>query len=136
MPKALKLRHFFVPQYGQPRQTYPGRPQAAPRVHAIERRLEADTVRQLIEDYEAGIPSTRLMVTYYLGKGTVLRLLREHGVQLRNQPMTPTEIEQAVQLYSQGLSLAGQQLGFDHTVIRNALEKAGVPRRDNHGRPR
>lgn len=76
------------------------------------------------------------MVTYHLGKGTVLRLLREHGVQLRNQRMTAAEIEQAIQLYGQGLSLAavGAKLGYDHGTIWRALKGAGVPRRDSHGR--
>lgn len=109
-----------------------------PRVHAVQRRLSPDAIQQLVADYQAGTPSTQLIVTYKLGKGTVLRLLRNQGVQLRNQPMAPTQVEQAIQLYGQGLSLAavGQRLGFDHTAIRNALARAGVPRRDSHGRPR
>ncbi len=108
----------------------------APRVHAVHRRLSPDAIQQLITDYQAGTPSTQLMLTYRLGKGTVLRLLREHGVQLRNQRMTPAEVEQAIQLYGQGLSLAtvGQQLGYDHGTIWQALKRAGVPRRDTHGR--
>jgi len=76
------------------------------------------------------------MVTYHLGKGTVLRLLRQHGVQLRNQRMTAAEIEQAIQLYGQEHSLAavGTKLGYDHGTIWQALKRAGVPRRDSHGR--
>jgi transposase-like protein len=78
------------------------------------------------------------MLTYNLGKGTVLRLLRTHGVQLRNQRMTPEQIEQAIHLYSQGLSLVavGEQLRYDHGTIWRALKRAGVPRRDSHGRER
>jgi hypothetical protein len=78
------------------------------------------------------------MVTYNLGKGTVLRLLRDHGVQLRNQRMTPAEVTQAIQLYEAGNSLAamGTQLGYDHGTIWQALMRAGVPRRDSHGRHR
>ena len=50
--------------------------------------------------------------------------------------MTPEQIEQAIQLYGQGLSLTavGQQLGYDHSVIWRALRQADVPRRDSHGR--
>jgi hypothetical protein len=71
------------------------------------------------------------MVTYNLGKGTVLRLLRDHGVQLRNQRMTPAEVAQAIQLYQTGNSLAavGAKLGYDHGTIWQALKQAGVPRR-------
>lgn len=110
----------------------------APRVHAVHRRLSSATIQQLVTDYQAGTPSTQLMTTYDLGKGTVLRLLRDHGVQLRNQRMTPAEVEQAIQLYGQGLSLAtvGQQLGYDHGTIHRALRQAGVTLRDSHGRER
>ncbi len=78
------------------------------------------------------------MLTYNLGKGTVLRLLREHGVQLRRQRMTAAEIEQAIQLYQAGNSLVavGAKLGYDHGTIWQALKRAGVPRRDSHGRKR
>ncbi len=78
------------------------------------------------------------MLTYNLGKGTVLRLLREHDVQLRRQRMTPAEVEQAAQLYGQGLSIAavGAKLGYGEGTIWRALKHAGVPRRDPHGRDR
>jgi len=76
------------------------------------------------------------MATYSLGKGTVLRLLREHGVQLRNHRITPAEVGQAIDLYGQGLSLAavGARLGYNHGTIWLALKRAGVPRRDSHSR--
>ncbi len=73
-----------------------------------------------------------------VGKGTVLRLLREQGIQLRNQRMMPTEIEPAIQLYQAGHSLAvvGTKLGYDHGTIWRALKRAGVAMRDSHGRER
>jgi len=76
------------------------------------------------------------MVTYNLGKGTVLRLLREQGVQLRRQRMSPDEVEQAIQLYGHGLSIAtvGAQLGYGDGTIWRALKRAGVTMRDSHGR--
>jgi len=106
-----------------------------PRVHAVNRRLCPDTIQQLIADYQAGTPSTQLMVTHNLGKGTVLRLLRDHCVQIRNQRMTPAEVGQAIQLYQAGNSLVavGAKLGYDHGTIWRALKRAGVPRRDSHG---
>lgn len=64
----------------------------APRVHAVHRRLSPATIQQVITDYQAGTPSTQLMITYNLVKGTVLHLLRDHGVHLRNQRMTPAEV--------------------------------------------
>lgn len=109
-----------------------------PRVHRADRRLAAEQVARLVADYQAGTPTTQLTTKYALGKGTVLRLLRRHGVEIRNQPMNQDEIDQAIQLYQDGWSLArvGQHLGREHTVIRDVLVKAGIPRRDTHGRPR
>jgi len=91
-----------------------------------------------VADYEAGIPTTQLTTKYSIGKGTVLRLLRAHGVQLRHQSLTEPEIQQVIQLYVQGLSLArvGERFGRDASYIALVLERAGVPRRDPHGRER
>lgn len=111
---------------------------SSPRVHNAEKRLGLKKVAELIAAYEAGSPTTELMITYNLGKGTVLRLLRDHGVQLRNQSLTADQVGEAIRLYLHGWSLAkvGRQFGRDHTVIRDALERAGIPRRDSHGLPR
>ena len=78
------------------------------------------------------------MVTYNLGKGTVLRLLRDHGVRLRNQRMTPADVAQAIQLYQAGNSLAivGAKLSYDHGTIHRALRRADISMRDSHGRDR
>jgi len=50
--------------------------------------------------------------------------------------MTDNDVNEAVRLYQQGWSLArvGRQLGRDHSAVRDALERSGVPRRDSHGR--
>jgi hypothetical protein len=77
----------------------------APRVHAIERRLEASVVEQLVQDYEAGVPTTQLTKKYDIGKGTVLKLLRDHDVRVRRQGLSPAEIAEAIDLYTAGWSL-------------------------------
>jgi len=93
---------------------------------------------QLVSDYEDGTPTTSLTQKYKLGKGTVIRLLHDNGVPLRNQPLAPDQRTEAIALYQQGWSLAkvGSQFDREHTVIRNVLKKAGIPRRDSHGRTR
>jgi hypothetical protein len=40
---------------------------------------------QIVGDYASGISTTRLAVRYRLGKGTLLRLLREHDVEIRRR---------------------------------------------------
>jgi hypothetical protein len=111
---------------------------APPRIHKIERRLDPAVIARLVADYEAGTPTTQLTTRYHLGEGTVLRLLHSHDATLRHQPLTDEEIAKAIQLYEQGNSLAtvGQHFGREATVIRDVLKRAGIPRRDSHGRER
>lgn len=75
------------------------------------------------------------MITYQLGKGTVLRLLRERGVEIRNQSLTPDQVGEAIQLYLRGWPLAkvGQHFHREHTVIRG---RAGQGRHPTTGQPR
>ena len=109
---------------------------APPRVHKAERRLGPEAIAQLVADYENGLASPDLMIKYNLGKGTVLRLLRAQGVEVRNQSLTIEQIEEAIRLYLEGWSLAkvGGHFGREHTVIRDVLMRAGIPRRNAHGR--
>ena len=106
------------------------------RLHSLEDRLTSDTVAWIVVEYERGVPSTELARSLGVGKAGILGLLREHGVTLRLQPMTPNDVQEAIRLYQQGWSLArvGRELGRDHSAIRDALERSGVPRRDTHGR--
>lgn len=89
-------------------------------------------------EYEAGMTAIQVAETYAVSKGTVLRLLEDHGVTRRQQPMTDQQAAEAIQLYLQGWSLirVGNHFGREHTVIRDILRRAGIPRRDSHGRPR
>jgi len=130
LPNLLQL-----PQYSTNR-TIPVA--TAPHVHAARRRLSVDAIRQLVTDYQAGVPSTQLATRYGISKGAVLRLLREQGIAIRRKAITAAEVEQAIQLYGQGLSLAavGAQLGYDHGTIHRALKRAGIALRDSHGRRR
>jgi hypothetical protein len=111
------------------------RPGQAPRV--VDR-LGPDVIAQLVAEYQAGEPSTTLTTRYGVGKGTVLRLLREHSVTVRQPPTQDADAAQAIELYQQGWSLArvGQKLNRDPATIRNILIRAGIPRRDAHGHDR
>jgi hypothetical protein len=53
-------------------------------VYRITQRLDEATIQQLVQDYRDGIPTTRLTTRYGLAKATVLKLLREHGVAMRD----------------------------------------------------
>ena len=90
---------------------------------------------QLVADYEAGMPSTQLVVTYGLGKGSVLKLLDEAGVQMRNRGLPKDKLEKAAKLYRDGWSLArvGKQFGCSPDTLRLALANHGVQIRPRKG---
>ena len=102
--------------------------------HQAVRRLGTERVTELARAYEQGIPTTELTRRYGLGKGTVLRLLREQGVVLRHQPLDAQSLAEAITLYQAGWSLAriGTRMQRQPTVIRDVLERSGVARRDSH----
>lgn len=84
---------------------------------------------QIAQDYRDGIESTALVKRYKLSKGSVLKILAEHGVEMRPQPsMTTAEIEQAARLYADGNSLAAiqDQLGWAELTIRRAFARQGI----------
>ena len=101
-----------------------------PRVHKAQQRLGAKRVAELIADYRAGAPSTALMTKFKLGKGTVLKILEDHGVARRNQPLSPEQRDEAIELYLSGWSMAkvGRHFGRQHTVIRDLLRRNYVVR--------
>jgi hypothetical protein len=105
-------------------------PRPVPRIHNAEKRLGPDLVDQLIADYRAGEPSTALMSKYQLGKGTVLGILENHGASRRNQPLTPEQCDEAIELYLAGWSMAkvGRHFSRAHTVIRDLLKRQNITR--------
>jgi hypothetical protein len=86
---------------------------------------------QIVADYEAGDSTLDLVARYGLGKGTVLKLLRDRGAEIRHQSLAPEELAEAIQLYESGLSLArvGEHFGRDASLIHITFKRAGVPRR-------
>ncbi|MET9285980.1 hypothetical protein [Nocardia beijingensis] len=97
----------------------------------LDRRLSPVTVAELVEGYQGGASTNRLCEQYELSKGGLLKILQEHGVQMRNQPMTEEEIDWAVQLYGEGQSLnaVARQLGKSKGSVWKALRERGVEMR-------
>jgi hypothetical protein len=102
-----------------------------PASRLVSDRVSTETLTQIVEDYQAGVPTTTLCRQHHIGKGTVLRLLAEHGVSMRRQPMTAAQQRTVIALYAKGWSLAkiGTKFGRHPTAIRDVLERAGVSRR-------
>ncbi|MGF0319219.1 helix-turn-helix domain-containing protein [Nocardia fluminea] len=93
----------------------------------LDRRLSAATVADVVEGYRKGSSTNQLCERYGLSKGGLLKILGEHGVQMRNQPMTEEEIDWAVKLYSEGWSLnaVARQLGKAKGSVWKALRGRG-----------
>jgi hypothetical protein len=110
-------------------------PSAVRRRPKLKDRLDEATIAAIVEAYESGTPTTVMTERYQLGKGTILKLLREQGVVLRNPRFAPERIPEATQLYKDGWSLArlGERYGCDATVVRRALLAAGVTLRPRPG---
>lgn len=107
-------------------------PVAHSRTHRISKRLSAAAITQLVADYEAGASSTALMKKYQLGKGTVLKLLREAGVIRPQNKLSAEQLDEAVKLYAQGWSLVrlGEHFGFDQSTLWLRFKELGVPMRE------
>jgi DNA-directed RNA polymerase specialized sigma24 family protein len=68
------------------------------------------------------------MQTYGLGKGTVLGILEEHGVEMRGQGIADDRQQDAIDLYASGLSLKRVAACMDCSAetVRQALMAARV----------
>lgn len=126
LPALPKLEHI----------TTQSRSARAPsRVHRVERRLSPEIIAQLVGDYEAGEPTTALMIKYGLGKGSVLGLLRAAGVEMRAQGQKNIDLPEAFARYQSGWSLAKLAIAYDCSAetVRQALKAAGVVLRPRNG---
>jgi transposase-like protein len=102
----------------------------------LDQRLKPEIVAEIVARYESGEPSTAVAASHGISKASVIRLLREAGVSIRNQGLSDDQIAEAAQHYASGLSLAkiGARFGVDHGTVWRALKKRGVKMRDTHGR--
>ena len=108
-------------------------------VHSVSRRRHhiqpADEI-EMVNGYQAGSTLRELRVRFRVSKSRISSILKAHGVKIRNQSLEADTIALGIRLYNSGLSLAqvGSNLSCDANTVRLALVKAGVQRRDTHGR--
>jgi hypothetical protein len=103
----------------------------------VRKRLGQEAIAQLAADYQAGASTTALMKRYGIGKGTVLKILDDHGVVRRHQPLSKAQVQQAIELYRRGWSAArvGRYMGREDGLILLTLKRAGMERRKPWERP-
>ena len=107
--------------------------------HSVSRRrhyIRSDDITEMIKEYQAGSTLKQLGIRLGISGPRVSSLLKDHGVTIRNQCLSPEATALAIELYGSGLSLAkvGSKLSCDASTVRLALVEAQVPRRDTHGR--
>lgn len=107
------------------------KPDPQSEVRALRRKLGDETIVQIVADYRAGIPTTRLVAEHGISKTGVLKLLADAGVSMRRRPLTAGQVREAAELYQSGLSLAivSKQMKLPLESIRRALIDAGVKMR-------
>ena len=112
-----------------PRQ--PAKASSSVQPRRLDRRLSAQTITELVDAYRGGTSTGKLCEIHKLSKGGLLKILAEHGVEMRYQPMTAEETSWAVRLYSDGQSLnaIARQLGKAKGSVWKALHARNVSMR-------
>lgn len=102
-----------------------------PQPHRIDRRLPPNTIAQIVDSYRSGASTNQLCKQYGLSKGSMMKVLRDHDVPTRFQPMTSDEIDSAVALYAEEYSLRtiSLKLGKSKGSVWKALYEHGVSMR-------
>lgn len=79
-----------------------------------------------------------LCAEFGLSRASVLRLLREHGVELRRRPLSDGQVAVAAEMYASGLPIAtiAARLHTSYNNIRQRLIKAGIQLRPRGGKHR
>jgi hypothetical protein len=101
----------------------------------LDRRLSPDAIAELVVAYRTGTSTNQLCRQYGISKGGVLKILADHGITMRNQPMTADEIGETVRRYvDDGLSIRAiaNQLGKSKGSVWKALHDRGVTMRPAH----
>lgn len=91
-----------------------------------------------MSDYEAGNSTIILMRIYKVGKSTVLNLLADAGVKMRQPGMPAQHQAEAVALYVAGWSAArvGNKFGTSADTVLVVVRRAGQPVRPRIGGPK
>jgi hypothetical protein len=90
---------------------------------------------ELIQGYLDGVPVDELAIRFNVNPSTVQKHVRGHGLPRRSPRLGPTRIEESIQLYLAGDSLAtlGKRYGIGKDAVARALRKAGIELRPRNG---
>ncbi|WP_156458802.1 hypothetical protein [Microbacterium sp. Leaf179] len=108
---------------------------SAPAPRSLNRRLDPGTWKEIVAKYNAGATTPQLCAECNLSKGGLLNHLRDRGVQLRRQPLSGEQAEEASRLYGYGFSIAAiaDYLDTSYNDVRQNFERLGIERRPRGG---
>lgn len=104
----------------------------------VQHRLTASETEELVADYTSGLTIEHLSSKYRLHRTTVMSALdRREIVRRPVVKLDETVIQQAIHLYTSGLSLANVagHTGVDASTVANILRRHGVALRPRRGWP-
>lgn len=106
-------------------------PEVAIPPRSLRRRFTCQEISEIVSRYQAGDSIPALCRDFGLSKGGVLQLLRDEGVEMRKQAITPEDAKQAARFYEDGLSVAEivEQIGYSYSTVRKCLHASGVAMR-------
>lgn len=97
-------------------------------MRTLKRRLSPQERADLVARYISGEDSPALSREFGISKSGLLRLLKEEGVEMRKQAVTPEDAKRAARLYESGMSIneVVDQIGYSYSTIRRSLHESGA----------
>jgi hypothetical protein len=95
---------------------------------SLRRRFAPKTIEEMVTRYTAGEAIRALSLEYGISRSGLRQLLQNEKMVLREQGITPEDVERAVQLYSQGMTLVqvAEQVGSSYGTLRKVFHEHGV----------
>ena len=126
--RGFKLNPMLLTYIIEGPRARPRRRTSRRRERQIRKRLKAETIERLVNEYRAGTTSAELGRRYGLAKSSVLRLVREAGERVRHTRLSTIETHQLVALYEAGLSQKdiAERLGRSPSAVWHFLCRQGL----------
>ncbi len=106
-------------------------PTPLPKIHKLEQRLSPTVGIDMAAAYRAGASTPELRRRFGLSQSSVLKLLAEHGVEMRFQGLSDEDVPEAVRRYEAGQTLVqlGEWFKVSPNAVRRVLMREGVKMR-------
>lgn len=98
----------------------------------LSNRLSDDQISSIASKYGEGVSSVELAAQYGVSKTSIVALLRQQHIPIRDKRLTPEIQQLAISLYIEGNSLAtiGKRINASPNSVRKLLMREGVSRRN------